>query len=167
MAAQEQTPIAVYLEVGQKKTFAGALDWPAWCRSGRDEAAAFGALVAYAPRYAATIAGTGLAFTPPGDPGALAVAERLDGTSATDFGVAERARAGRGAVGRGRARAVRGDPGNRCGGRSTAPSARRRGGNCARGRAGAAATAPRSCVTSSGPMRATLPAPPWTAVQPG
>ena len=36
-----QRPIAVYLEVGQKKTFAGALDWPGWCRSGRD-AAAFG-----------------------------------------------------------------------------------------------------------------------------
>ncbi len=42
----------VYLEVGQKKTFAGALDWPGWCRSAGDEGAALAALIAYAPRYA-------------------------------------------------------------------------------------------------------------------
>jgi hypothetical protein len=27
---------AVYLEVGDKRAFAGAIDWPAWARSGRD-----------------------------------------------------------------------------------------------------------------------------------
>jgi len=32
--------IGVYLEVGTKRTFAGALDWPGWCRNGRDETAA-------------------------------------------------------------------------------------------------------------------------------
>ena len=32
--------IGVYLEIGKTRTFAGALDWPGWCRSGRDEAAA-------------------------------------------------------------------------------------------------------------------------------
>jgi hypothetical protein len=84
--AKEQTPIAVYLEAGQKKTFAGALDWPGWCRSGRDEASALAALVEYAPRYAKIFSRTQLAFTPPGDPGAFAVAERLKGNSTTDFG---------------------------------------------------------------------------------
>jgi hypothetical protein len=27
----------VYLETGQKRVFAAAVDWPGWCRSGRDE----------------------------------------------------------------------------------------------------------------------------------
>jgi hypothetical protein len=78
--------IGVYLEVGQKRTFAGALDWPGWCRSGRDEAAALAALVEYAPRYAKLFSRTKLAFTPPDDPGAFAVVERLAGNSTTDFG---------------------------------------------------------------------------------
>ena len=30
-------PLAVYLEVGPKRTFAGAVEWPGWCRSGRGE----------------------------------------------------------------------------------------------------------------------------------
>jgi hypothetical protein len=80
------TPITIYLEVGQKRTLAGALDWPGWCRSGRDQAAALAALVDYAPRYAQVVSKSNLSFTPPGEPGALAVAERLKGTSTTDFG---------------------------------------------------------------------------------
>jgi len=42
--------VEVALEVGSKRTFATALDWPGWCRSGRDEAGALDALLAYAPR---------------------------------------------------------------------------------------------------------------------
>ena len=34
--AQPSHNIAVYLEIGEKRTFAGAMDWPGWCRSGRD-----------------------------------------------------------------------------------------------------------------------------------
>jgi hypothetical protein len=30
-------PVDAYLEVGAKRVFAGALDWPGWCRSARDE----------------------------------------------------------------------------------------------------------------------------------
>lgn len=86
--ARQQSPIAVYLEVGQKKTFAGALDWPGWCRGAPDEAAALAALVEYAPRYAAIFSRTEIAFTPPDDPAAFAVAERLAGNGSTDFGVA-------------------------------------------------------------------------------
>src|SRR5215207_9531248 len=87
MVTKQRLPIAVYLEVGQKRTIAGALDWPGWCRGGRDEASALGALVEYAPRYAEIVSNTKLSFAPPGDPGTLAVAERLKGTSTTDFGV--------------------------------------------------------------------------------
>jgi hypothetical protein len=83
---EQGPPVAVYLEVGQKRTIAGALDWPGWCRAGRDEAAALGALVEYAPRYAAVIARTPLAFVPPSDSSAYEVAERLKGTGTTDFG---------------------------------------------------------------------------------
>ena len=35
--------IKVYVEVGKKKTFASAMDWPGWSRGGRDEGAAIGA----------------------------------------------------------------------------------------------------------------------------
>lgn len=42
----------VYLEVGAKRTFAGVIAWPGWCRSGGDEAAALVALAAVAPYYA-------------------------------------------------------------------------------------------------------------------
>lgn len=52
MATKSSKAVAVYLEVGEKKTFAGALDWPGWCRSGKDEAAALQALFDYGPRYA-------------------------------------------------------------------------------------------------------------------
>src|SRR3712207_4340156 len=84
--ASQQAQTEVYLEVGQKKIFAGALNWPGWCRSGRDEAAALASLVAYAPRYATIFARTPIDFVPPDGPGAITVVERLAGTSTTDFG---------------------------------------------------------------------------------
>jgi hypothetical protein len=80
-------PIEVYLEVGSKRTIAGALEWPGWCRVGRDEAEALQALFDYGPRYAGAIKGARLAFKPPTDLAALAVVERLEGTSTSDFGV--------------------------------------------------------------------------------
>lgn len=84
-------PIAVYLEVGQKHTFAGALAWPGWCRSGRNEVAALEALVAYGPRYAQLLAGTTFAFAAPADVAALTVVERLPGNPTTDFGAPDAA----------------------------------------------------------------------------
>jgi len=44
--------IPTYLETGAKRTFAGALDWPGWCRAGRDEAGALEALHGAGRRYA-------------------------------------------------------------------------------------------------------------------
>jgi hypothetical protein len=76
----------VYLEIGQKKTFAGALAWPGWSRSGRDEAAALQALLAYGPRYERVLQGTGLGFQAPADVSAFKVSERLEGNATTDFG---------------------------------------------------------------------------------
>jgi hypothetical protein len=76
----------VYLEIGSKRTFAGALDWPGWCRSNRDESSALSALVAYGPRYARVLRTTGLGFQPPADSSALSVVERLTGNTSTDFG---------------------------------------------------------------------------------
>jgi hypothetical protein len=86
MMASKQAQTEVYLEVGRKKIFAGALNWPGWCRSGRDEGTSLAALAAYAPRYAEIFSGTAIEFVPPDDAAALAVVERLAGTSTTDFG---------------------------------------------------------------------------------
>jgi hypothetical protein len=86
MRPSKQAKTEVYLEVGRKKIFAGALDWPGWCRSGRDEEAALAALVAYGPRYAKIFARTAIDFVAPDDPAAFVVVDRLAGTSTTDFG---------------------------------------------------------------------------------
>jgi hypothetical protein len=78
--------IPIYLEVGQKRVIAAALDWPGWCRGGRDEAAAVAALLDYAPRYARAITATGLPFDIPAAVDDFAIVERLPGSSGTDFG---------------------------------------------------------------------------------
>ena len=44
--------VRVCLEMGRRLSFASALDWPGWSRSGRGEDAALEALRAYVPRYA-------------------------------------------------------------------------------------------------------------------
>lgn len=76
----------VYLEVGSKRTFAGAVDWPGWCRSGRNEAAALASLYEYGPRYARVVRGARLGFRAPAEPSQLVVVERLAGNSTTDYG---------------------------------------------------------------------------------
>src|SRR5215212_1040464 len=80
------TKIDVYLEAGQKRTFAGALDWPGWCRSGKDEASALQALFDYGTRYARVVGSAKLGFQAPKDGSALVVVERLKGNPTTDFG---------------------------------------------------------------------------------
>lgn len=74
----------VYLEVGPRRVFAGAVAWPGWCRSARDEAGALDALLVYAPRYRSAIAGARAGFKVPPE---LEVVERLEGNATTDFGV--------------------------------------------------------------------------------
>ena len=77
--------IRVYLEVGRQRTFAGAVDWPGWCRSGRDEAGAVAALLEAAPRYAQALRASRLGFSVPVD-ARISVTERLPGNATTDFG---------------------------------------------------------------------------------
>lgn len=83
--------LAIYVEIGPKRTFAGAVEWPGWSRSGRDEEAAVAALLAYAPRYAKVAKAAKLPF----DPGSDAdVVERLKGDAGTNWGVPSVAPAG-------------------------------------------------------------------------
>ncbi|MFQ5341339.1 MAG: DinB family protein [Anaerolineae bacterium] len=79
-------PIPVYLEVSKKRTFTGAIEWPGWCRAGKDEASALQALLVYGPRYAQALQPAGLPFTPPDDITQLRVVETLPGNTTTDFG---------------------------------------------------------------------------------
>jgi hypothetical protein len=76
----------VYLEAGSKRVFACAIDWPGWCRSGPDEAAALENLLEYAPRYAVVVRSARLGFTAPTRLEQLRVTERLEGNATTDFG---------------------------------------------------------------------------------
>lgn len=75
-----------YVEIGKKRVFAGAFDWPGWCRGGRDEAGALAALLDYGPRYARVVARTGLNFVVPESTTVVNVVERLPGSQTTDFG---------------------------------------------------------------------------------
>lgn len=84
--ARSSTSVEVYLEIGKKRTFAGALDWPGWCRSGRDEASALQALLDYGPRYARLLSRARLGFRAPEDVSAFVVTERVKGNATTDFG---------------------------------------------------------------------------------
>ncbi len=79
-------PIQVYLEIGQTRIFAVALEWPGWSRSGRDEASALQSLFDYGPRYARALQAAHLPFHPPENISDLLVVDRLAGTTTTDFG---------------------------------------------------------------------------------
>ena len=78
--------IALCLEVTPKQTFASALDWPGWCRAGRDEGAALEALTSSAERYAPVAEQAGLSF-----PSTVAfdVVERVPGGPTTAFAAPE------------------------------------------------------------------------------
>ena len=78
--------IEVCLEVTPKQAFAFALEWPGWCRAGRDEGAALEVLARYAGRYAPVAAHAGVSF-----PATVAfdVAERVPGGPATAFAAPE------------------------------------------------------------------------------
>jgi hypothetical protein len=84
--AQSTESVDVYLEVGTKRVFAGALAWPGWCRSGKSAEQALDALAAYAKRYAVVAREAGVAF-PDIWAATFSVVERLPGTRGyTDFG---------------------------------------------------------------------------------
>jgi len=78
----------VYLEVGSKRVFACALEWPGWARAAKDEEAALAALEAYAERYRPVAGAAGVRF-PRTAAAAFEVVERVKGGSTTDFGAPE------------------------------------------------------------------------------
>jgi hypothetical protein len=79
------TVTPIYLEVGKKKVFACAVDWPGWSRSGKTEEDAIAALASYADRYAPVVAAAGVRL-----PAKIAddfqIVERVPGNATTDFG---------------------------------------------------------------------------------
>src|SRR6266568_1069232 len=79
-------PIPVYLEVGSKRVFAGAVDWPGWCRRGRDQQDALESLVAYGQRYRQAMGSAARGLELPTGMEGLTVVERLKGNATTDFG---------------------------------------------------------------------------------
>lgn len=75
-----------YVESGQRRVFAVALDWPGWARSARGEDDALKALVDYGPRYLRTVGAAAKSLELPTDVADLSVVERLAGNATTDFG---------------------------------------------------------------------------------
>jgi hypothetical protein len=84
--AMSSRRIAVCLEVTSRMSFASALDWPGWCRAGRDEGAALEALASCAERYALVAEHAGVSF-----PSRVAfdVVERVAGGPTTAFAAPE------------------------------------------------------------------------------
>jgi hypothetical protein len=78
--------IAVCIEVTPKMSFASALDWPGWCRAGRDEGAALEALASYSARYAPVAEQARVTFPSTVD---FDVVERLPGGPTNAFAAPE------------------------------------------------------------------------------
>jgi hypothetical protein len=75
--------VAVVIESGAKKSFARAIDWPGWARSGKTPDLALEALEASASRYAVVAENAGEPF----DPDGYEVVDEVSGGGGTDFGV--------------------------------------------------------------------------------
>ncbi len=84
MATPSKMP--VYMEIGSKRTFAAALDWPGWSRSGTDETSALQALLDYGRRYQKAVRSARLGFQLPEGTGTFKVVEKIKGDATTDFG---------------------------------------------------------------------------------
>jgi hypothetical protein len=72
-------------EIGAKKAFAWAIDWPGWARSGKTAELARAALIDYAPRYATVVRLAKLEMPVVDDP--VEIVDSVGGGSGTDFGV--------------------------------------------------------------------------------
>ncbi len=76
--------IGVYLEVGAKRVFASAADWPGWSRADNDESKALEKLALYASRYARVVRPARIDF--PNGAIDFDVLEGAKGSATTDFG---------------------------------------------------------------------------------
>jgi hypothetical protein len=77
--------ISIGEEAGHRRVFVWALEWPGWCRSGRDALSAVDALESARSRYAIVAKAAGAEF-PAEEEGFVTVA-RVQGGGGTDFGV--------------------------------------------------------------------------------
>lgn len=84
--ARSSNRIDIYVETGSKKTFAGAIAWPGWVRSGPDEPSAIQSLFEYARRYLIGVGAAQAGFLAPRAAFEFFVVERLEGNATTDFG---------------------------------------------------------------------------------
>jgi hypothetical protein len=75
--------VDVYLELGSKRVFASAVEWPGWARIGKTEDEAIETLLAYGNRYASAIASARQGFKPPSS---VRVVDKVKGDAGTDFG---------------------------------------------------------------------------------
>jgi hypothetical protein len=80
-----RTRVSVALETTPKRTFASAVDWPGWSRSGRTLETALEALLSHADRYVLVASRAGESL--PTDDLELAVDETGPGNATTEFGV--------------------------------------------------------------------------------
>src|SRR6266566_499355 len=78
--------LKVYVEVGSKRAFACAVEWPGWCRAGRDAEGAIEALIAYGARYKQALGRRATDLTLPVDRTGVEVVHRMKGNATTDFG---------------------------------------------------------------------------------
>jgi hypothetical protein len=76
--------VDVYLETTARKTFACALEWPGWCRSGKTEEFALETLTEYLERYRPVVEQAGQRL-----PATITtrIVERIEGGAGTEFGV--------------------------------------------------------------------------------
>ena len=74
----------VVLEIGSKRTFASAIDWPGWCRAGKGQELALQALIDYSPRYAVVAKTAGVPF--PLGRWSFDDVDHLRGDATTEFG---------------------------------------------------------------------------------
>jgi hypothetical protein len=79
--------IAIYVEVGARRTFASAIEWPGWSRGGRNEQEAVAALAAYGDRYNAVVRSAVPKFRAAKDASEFRIVKRLKGGAGTDFGI--------------------------------------------------------------------------------
>lgn len=86
MSTKKSHFLPIFLEIGNKRIYAGAIDWPGWYGQGRDEDAARQALLRYGTRYQQAIQAAQLGFVAPTDASVFQITEWLPGNTTTDFG---------------------------------------------------------------------------------
>jgi hypothetical protein len=79
--------VRVQIELGSKKAFATAIEWPGWSRAGRDADDAVATLLAYGARYERAMGAAAKSLTVPKTVRGLDVVSTVKGGSGTDFGV--------------------------------------------------------------------------------